>query len=491
MRPSASASFVRLSLDAPIMGSAASGLGVLAGVSTTFLAVANFWGESSLYSLDATSDGLRPRLEQRFATKAAHDWEVVPHAREDATLWFASEYDSDHSYVYAFNRSWDGWREDWPKCADGDAERCPAWARSGECERNRAFMHGACAASCGRCEALHGPLVAVQRLDGLGGTAARSFRVDGAEWLFVANYKAPPGQGVSAYERVGGSAHPWTLRAYLDVPGAGEATHCPIEEDGTQLLVFASWFANGTFATSSLVFAMTTTAAAATSFTRRQELRTYGSHDAECFLRGGRTYLLLGSGRHDSGQRDLPSVLYRYQPPYGFVVVQRVPTVGAHDFELLLLPSLASPLAVRSREEEADEELLVVVANGASWRAERGAGDKGEVCDASVDDVWRWDDEQARLVPLQQLNAGGCATFARAWRSGGRTLLALAVERISEADGVDPATHQTRYNTTYDASVAVYEWRHVHQRLDRFTRKGHRSHGGARSPGAPFSQTQP
>ena len=73
--------FVRRTLDGPgIPALAASGLAILPGyprAEMAILAVANFWGESSLYELDGASLGLAPRLVQQLATKSAHDWEVV------------------------------------------------------------------------------------------------------------------------------------------------------------------------------------------------------------------------------------------------------------------------------------------------------------------------------------------------------------------------------------------------------------------------------
>ena len=47
------------------------------------------------------------------------------------------------------------------------------------------------------------------------------------------------------------------------------------------------------------------------TFVLRQRLGTLGSHDAECFVRGEESYLLLANGRADSGRRDVPTVLYR------------------------------------------------------------------------------------------------------------------------------------------------------------------------------------
>ena len=145
----ATGAFVRRLLDGPgIPALAASGIAVLPGYPSAeraILAVANFWGESSLYELDGASLGLAPRLVQQFATKSAHDWEVIHGAADgggsrDAVL-VAAEYEAERSLVYAINRSsgidgQGGGRAPrplggWPACADTDATQCAQWARSG------------------------------------------------------------------------------------------------------------------------------------------------------------------------------------------------------------------------------------------------------------------------------------------------------------------------------------------------------------------------
>ena len=459
--------FVKVRLDRDMQGMAASGLAAVVDdkTSTTYLAVANFWGDSLLFALNTTRQGLAPRLVQRFATKAAHDWEAIQIENQGSML-IAAEYDSERSLVYMFRdrdgvdggvdggsedaggggvsrtRSSMGALEGWPACTDVAGRRsCTDWAKAGECERNPSFMLSRCSESCGRCEGLEGPLVAVQGLRGRGGTAARSFRVAGRILLFLANYLAPPGQAVSVFEW-GGPRERWRWLAYIDAPGAGEVAYCPTSTSDEHLLVFPSWFANGSFATSTLIYAVGHLHSKPPTFTRRQALPSLGSHDAECFQRSGELYLLLASGRADSGRRDVPSALYRYESRAGaFVHVQPVATTGAHDFEVIAVPAAAAA---------ATEELLVVAANGASWSAARG-GD-GELCNTTVD-VWRFDDDSSRLVLQQSLDAGGCTTFARAWRAGTRLLLGVATERqtvVAESDGA--------IRSTYNASVAIFEW---------------------------------
>jgi hypothetical protein len=460
-RPSLESSrFVTVALDSPVATLAASGLAtVLTTGGTVLLAIANFWGESVVYELDCVHQGLAPRLVQRVATKAAHDWEAVRLEGEPPIL-VAAEYEASRSLVYILNAS-HGRRSSnnltalggWPNCRDAAGSGCIGWAASGECVRNPAFMHTSCADSCGRCKALTGPLVAIQELPGLGGTAARFFQIGGRRLLFVANYLAPPREGVSVYEWQGGATR-WHWQAYIDAPGAGEVAYCPIAETGEQLLVFSSWFANGSFATSTLVYALSTSGNdvhAPPAFARRQALSSHGSHDAECFSRGAASYLLLANGRTDGGRRDVSSWLYRYdRGAKAFVKHQQVPSVGAHDFEVVVVPRLPPPDSPGKGDRGLKDELLVVVANGASWSADRG-GD-GELCDAVVD-CWRWDDDTARLMHTQRLDAGGCTTFARAWTANGRTLLAVATERRTTTD------HTGAINSsTYEASLAVFEW---------------------------------
>ena len=194
---------------------------------------------------------------------------------------------------------------------------------------------------------------------------------------------------------------------------------------------------------------------------RRQALQTHGSHDAECFHRGGDTYLLLASGRHDSGRRDVPSMLYVYdwRRSGRFVERQKLQTVGAHDIELVSVALPGGP-----GRSSATDELLAVVANGASWNA--SARGDGEVCDNPVD-VYRWDDVGRRFVRFQRLPVGGCATFVRAWRApsgttesaaGSSSRGVVADERHDERVLVAVAVERTTTGS-FGASVLVYEWR--------------------------------
>lgn len=456
--------FVPVQIAAPMPTSAASGLVVVPGngIHHWFLAVANFYGFSTLFSLDTSDPHLAPQKVQQFATKAAHDWEAwtLPDGRWQVA---AAEYDAERSLVYEFvNASGRTSRPlvPWPSCADSDPAACAAWASSGECTRNPGFMRSSCAAACGLCAALGGPLYAVQALTGLGGTSVRHVRIptaadSAADLLLVANYKAPAGEGIAAYEwraTDGEGSAAWHLAGQIDVPGAGEFAHCPIPQTGEQLLVVAAWYARGSFAASSWVLSLTYTNGAggqgSIDAIEVQVLPTMGSHDAECFHREGETYLLLLSARRDDGSRDVPSTLYVYdwQHTRRFVEVQQLPTTGAHDAELLTVaqPAGRSPLSTAGASGGGGDDagtLLAVVANGARWDASV-QGD-GEVCDAGAL-VYLWDDAVHRLIFHQRLNTSGCTTFARAWHAGERTLLAVAVERTASG--------------SYDAGVEVYEW---------------------------------
>ena len=206
------------------------------------------------------------------------------------------------------------------------------------------------------------------------------------------------------------------------VAGAGEFAHCHVAETGEDLLVISTWFANNSFSASSWVYHIKATPdpAGGLSFEPRQALPTEGSHDAECFTsRAGQTILVLANGRRDDGTRDVASAVYTYNAQEGrFVETQRLPTVAAHDVELI----------------EMGTSRLAVVSNGASWR------DGKEVCDNRVS-IFRWD-ETHRFAPFQELDAWLHHVLARVARSQrqrqqrGRTLLAVAVERLRTAASV-------------------------------------------------------
>ena len=540
-------SFARVALDVPMASSAASGLAVLVRPGSTLLALANFYGKSTLYELD---DGLRARRVQSFATAAAHDMEVAE-LPGGVTQFVCAEYDSKQgSLVFQLQERGaipPAALAGWPHCTDTQ-EGCADWASSGECSRNPGFMESSCPQACGTCAGLSGPLVAVQLLPGLGGTSARHLRLPshaGArDLLFVANYKEAA-KGVAVYEwsdveaRANGGAgeagaaagageageageagkagvdgggggvagggaaagrHAWRRFGHLDLPGAGEFAHCPVASTGEHLVVVSTWFTDGSFTAPSWVLAYDAAGREArAAFATRQQLTTHGSHDAECFARAGQTWLLLANGRTDGGSRDVPTRLYRYDACDGcevasrrFVEVQALPTVGAHDIELVTIGST----------------LLAVVANGASWSAPSPAAadpreqeDAGERCD-NTPVVWRWDDGQSRFVFFQRLEgAAGCATFVRSWRTRGvtrrrlvaagatgggehgehgehgggggrdrggggageaedmaedRLLLAVAIERVApNATRLEDAARRS----PFDASVQIFEWR--------------------------------
>jgi hypothetical protein len=130
--------------------------------------------------------------------------------------------------------------------------------------------------------------------------------------------------------------------------------------------------------------------------------------------------------------------------------VQRLPTVGAHDVELLV--------------DANDATLLALIANGASWNAS-AAGD-GEACDNDVH-VYRFEDGRRRFVTHQHLAVEGCATFVRAWRAHPRHRPAGMADGAGAQVGADGAARtfvavaveRTRAGS-YDTSVRVFEWQH-------------------------------
>ena len=74
--------------------SAASGIAVSHSNSQTYLALANFYGERTLYQLDMSRPGLAPKQVQSFVMAAAHDWEAIT-LPGGITHLVASEYDAD------------------------------------------------------------------------------------------------------------------------------------------------------------------------------------------------------------------------------------------------------------------------------------------------------------------------------------------------------------------------------------------------------------
>ena len=173
--PAFAGAFMPVALDAPLSSSAASGLVVTPTADgRALVGVANFYGSSTLFEIDSRRPGLAPRWQQQLNTKAAHDWTAL--TLPDGRMQFVvSEYDGSASIVYELNATRPRALPNWPACQDREAA-CASWANSGECARNRAFMHTACAAACGQCAALSGPLVAVQALAGLGGTVYTALR---------------------------------------------------------------------------------------------------------------------------------------------------------------------------------------------------------------------------------------------------------------------------------------------------------------------------
>ena len=105
--------FVPVENGAELPSSAAAGLAVVPAGSTSrwFVALANFYGRSSLFEIDRSGthrpSRLAAKLRQRLATRAAHDWEAV-HLPGGRIQLVATEYDAPYSLVYELNESHTG-----------------------------------------------------------------------------------------------------------------------------------------------------------------------------------------------------------------------------------------------------------------------------------------------------------------------------------------------------------------------------------------------
>ena len=143
-------------------------------------------------------------------------------------------------------------------CADSPAaiESCPGWSKAGECSRNPAFMHGTCAASCGLCADLGGPLIPVQQLRTSGASAMRAFAVGKRQFIGVSEtgkvsiYEWRPRSEVATVPSGNG---PWGLFAEISISGVCELAH-GVLSDGTHLLSLATWHSFGSHAGQSHVY---------------------------------------------------------------------------------------------------------------------------------------------------------------------------------------------------------------------------------------------
>lgn len=172
-------------------------------------------------------------------------------------------------------------------------------------------------------------------------------------------------------------------------------------------------------------------------------------------MRGGETHLVLASGRRDSGSRDLPVIIYTYNPRVGgFVERQRVPSMGTHDVEIVRIGRAAGrnhaefggAAAVMAGHERGREgtgvaaatseasALFAVIAHGASWSA-TNPGD-GERCEGDSVHVYVWDDADRQFSHYQALAVDGCTTFVRAWE------VPAPAEGVLAAHGAVRRAHQ-------------------------------------------------
>ena len=240
-------SFARI---AELDSDAASGLAAFMDAEgTSYVAIANYYGDSALYEFQPISNSLRKL--QTFLSAQAHDWEVVRLA-DGSTQLFLAETGADRSYIYQLNDSAASARAlpDKPvyACADSPdaAASCRGWSSSGECERNPAFMHAACAASCGLCERLRGPLVALQQLPVDHASAARHFYVGHRLFLGVAErsqvsfyeWAHLSTAAAASHDSAEGKGGPWHLFDAIPVAGFCELAHMRLAS-GTHLVALA------------------------------------------------------------------------------------------------------------------------------------------------------------------------------------------------------------------------------------------------------------
>lgn len=370
------------------------------------LAVASFYGgETQLFELNTGRPRLEPRLLQSLSSAAAHDVELF--TLQDGRLQlFVSEFEANSS------AAWELGAESLRACYDAQAG-CSGWAAAGECDKNAAFMHAACARACAACPPRSGPLGAVQEVPGRGCSAARHFVHDGRDFLATACTREE--ESVAVYEWRSGR---WMLLGRAAVQGVAEVAYCPSNERKA-LLVLPTWHARGSFSSDSYVYEFLPDAAQ--PLVARQRLRSSGAHDAECWLEAasGATMLVIANARDDDGRRDVPSSLYRLGADGFFVHVQALPTLGAHDAEVLTTGSAT----------------MVLVAS------------QGDGVDCSTGKVDVFVVKRDGLQRTQTLSVP-CPVFVRCTSAGGRTLLFVAVER----EGAEPDVA-----ASYATHVRVFE----------------------------------
>ena len=404
----------------------------------SYVAVANYYGRSDLFAFEP--DQRRTRRVQHFLTKQAHDWEVI-RLPDGSTQLLLSEYGADRSVVYQLNDS----TATLPAaqvvlCADAadTASSCERWRAGGECWRNPTFMHAACPARCGLCAGLDGPLVPVQMLPTRGASAARHFAVGRRHFVGVTETGR-----VSVFEwsRLGGG-EPWRRFGEIPIDGICELAFVRMAS-GVHLLALATWHSRGSHIGESQLYRVDVDNVAQ-PFSVVQAVPSMGAHDVEFVplpfsQRAGRAggsaggsagsaeggLLLLVANAKNNTHQHVESHVHLLQRggkrggkrggqrggQWGeFALVQRLPTVGAHDWEAF----------------EADGHQLFAVAN---------QGDGFDCSSASVG-IYALDTAQLLTAPLQQIGSlpTGCTTFVRAFLAAGRTFLAVAVER----DGNEP-----------------------------------------------------
>jgi len=194
-------------------------------------------------------------------------------------------------------------------------------------------MHANCAASCGRCGAARGPLVAVQQLPVAYASASRHFFVGRRLFLAITERHQ-----VSVYEWHAASTQ-WSFFTRLESAGMCEVSHVQ-QPRGGHLLAFARWYAGGSFVGHSAIYHFSPDADPPLRL--MQEVPSRGAHDVEFFRtkrEGAQTspgpgaaastdevWLLVANARDEASQHVMSDV-YRLNESK-FELVQSIPTSG-------------------------------------------------------------------------------------------------------------------------------------------------------------------
>lgn len=166
----------------------------------------------------------------------------------------------------------------------------------------------------------------------------------------------------------GGGAGPrFERRRCFSVPGAGAMA---IAEFGDTLIFVAASYHDNGWRTQSRVYVADARAAAALDFREVQQLATRGAHDAELAVLDGTLFLFVAEDRDETTPR-IDSSLYKWDAgAQMFVLVQRVPTDGAHGAKLFEGPDGSAFLMIANFGDRHGQRYS---ARSELWRKARGA----------------------------------------------------------------------------------------------------------------------